>query len=74
MADSNQKITGSLLRRVISLSDNYKGLFYWTLLLAILQAPLGILRPHLINVMVDNHVMTSKFEGRNMLVGWNMLV
>ncbi len=74
MADSNQKITGSLLRRVISLSDNYKGLFYWTLLLAILQAPLGILRPHLINVMVDNHVMTSKFAGLTMLVAWYMLV
>ena len=74
MADSNQKITGSLLRRVISLSDNYKGLFYWTLLLAILQAPLGILRPHLINVMVDNHVMTSQFAGLTMLVVWYMLV
>ncbi len=68
MADSKQKITGSLMRRVIGLTDIYKGLFYWTLLLAIAQAPLGILRPHLINVMVDNHVMTSQFDGLTMLV------
>jgi len=74
MADSNQKITGSLMRRVIGLADIYKGLFYWTLLLAIVQAPLGILRPHLINVMVDNHVMTSQFDGLTMLVLWYMLV
>lgn len=74
MADSKQKITGSLMRRVIGLTDIYKGLFYWTLLLAIAQAPLGILRPHLINVMVDNHVMTSQFDGLTMLVVWYMLV
>lgn len=62
------------MRRVIGLTDIYKGLFYWTLLLAIAQAPLGILRPHLINVMVDNHVMTSQFDGLTMLVVWYMLV
>lgn len=74
MSDSNKKITSSLLKRVISLSNPYKGLFYWTILLAIIQAPLGILRPHLINVMVDDHVVTNQFSGLTMLVFWYMLV
>ena len=53
MAEAKQKFNYSLLRRVLQLSFPYKKLFYWTIFLAIIQAPIGILRPHLINVMVD---------------------
>lgn len=73
MAEQKQKFNYSLLRRVLQLADPYKGLFYWTIFLAILQAPLGILRPHLINVMVDNHIM-KQAPGLGWLVLWYMIV
>ncbi len=76
MADpkQKQKFNYSLLRRVIALSNPYKPLFYWTIVLAIIQAPLGILRPHLINVMVDKHIMTNQLSGLTLQVIWYMLV
>jgi ATP-binding cassette, subfamily B, multidrug efflux pump len=74
MADSSQKFNYPLLGRVIGLSDAYRPLFYWTIFLAIIQAPLGILRPHIINVMVDEHVMKNVFSGLGLLVFWYMVV
>ncbi len=74
MAEPRQKFNYSLLRRVLQLSIPYKKLFIWTIALAILQAPLGILRPHLINVMVDDHVMKNVLSGLGMLVFWYMVV
>lgn len=74
MADPKKKFNYSLLIRVIHLSIPYKKLFYWTIVLAIIQAPLGILRPHLINVMVDEHVMKDDVTGLGPLVFWYMVV
>ncbi|MEP7266292.1 MAG: ABC transporter ATP-binding protein [Saprospiraceae bacterium] len=74
MAETKKKISSSLVKRVLSLTDDYKPLFYWALLLAIIQAPLGILRPHIINKMVDDHLMKNVFEGLSMMVFWYMVV
>ncbi len=74
MAEPRQKFNYSLFRRVLQLSIPYKKLFIWTLVLAVIQAPLAILRPHLINVMVDNHVMKNVMQGLVLLVFWYMVV
>ena len=74
MAEQKQSFNYSLLRRVLQLSNPYKKLFYWTIALAIIQAPLAILRPHLINVMVDDHVMKNSMPGLGLLVLWYMIV
>jgi len=74
MAESKSKFNYSLLRRVIRLAIPYKKLFYWTIFLAVVQAPLGILRPHIINVMVDDHVMKNDITGLGPLVFWYMAV
>ena len=74
MAEAKQKFNYSLLRRVLQLSFPYKKLFYWTIFLAIIQAPIGILRPHLINVMVDENIMKNTLSGLGKLVMWYMLV
>ncbi|MBK6389410.1 MAG: ABC transporter ATP-binding protein [Saprospiraceae bacterium] len=74
MAEAKQKFNYSLLRRVLQLSFPYKKLFYWTIFLAIIQAPIGILRPHLINVMVDENIMKNTLSGLGRLVMWYMLV
>ncbi|MEO5582321.1 MAG: ABC transporter ATP-binding protein, partial [Saprospiraceae bacterium] len=73
MAEQKQKFNYSLFRRILQLSIPYKKLFYWTIFLAIVQAPLGILRPHLINVMVDNHIMKNAVPGLGVLVFWYMV-
>jgi len=74
MAETKPKFNYSLLRRVIGLAIPYKKLFYWTIVLAVIQAPLGILRPHIINVMVDDHVMKNDLTGLGSLVWWYMAV
>jgi ATP-binding cassette, subfamily B, multidrug efflux pump len=74
MAEQKQKFNYSLFRRILQLSIPYKRLFYWTIFLAIVQAPLGILRPYLINVMVDNHIMKNAMPGLGVLVFWYMVV
>lgn len=74
MAETKHKFNYSLLRRVIRLSNPYKKLFYWTIFLAVIQAPLGILRPHIINIMVDDHVMKNDITGLGPLVIWYMVV
>ncbi|MEP7320402.1 MAG: ABC transporter ATP-binding protein [Saprospiraceae bacterium] len=74
MAEQKQKFNYSLFRRILQLSLPYKKLFYWTIFLAIVQAPLGILRPYLINVMVDNHIMKNAMPGLAALVFWYMIV
>ncbi len=60
-----------LLRRVFSYARPVKGTFYVAMVLTIILAFLGPLRPYLINIMVDQHI-----EGKdpNGLYYWTMVV
>ena len=53
----------TLLKRVVKQARPYRVLFYFCLTLAIVLAPLNVLRPYLINVMVDDYILTYDIEG-----------
>jgi len=52
-----------LLWRVVKLSFSFKKIFYLSLALALLLAPLGALRPYLVNVGVDKYVISNDLSG-----------
>ena len=66
-----------ILLRVIALTRPYRLLFSGCLILAIVLAPVGILKPYLINVMVDDYIFHFDLEGMTtmalILVGVLML-
>lgn len=49
-----------LLGRVLALAKPYRALFAATTLLALILAPLSVLRPYLIKVMVDEYISPDK--------------
>lgn len=53
----------SVLKRILRLATPYRRLFTMTLLLAITLAPVGILRPRLINMMVDDYILVGNLAG-----------
>ena len=57
------KMDWTLLKRVVKLARPYRFLFYLCIFLAIALAPLNVLRPYLINVMVDDYILTSDMVG-----------
>lgn len=56
-----------VLTRVVALARPYKRLFIFTGLLAVVMAPVTVIRPHLINVMVDKHVVYRDLDGLTFL-------
>jgi len=52
-----------LLWRVVKLSFSFKKIFYLSLTLALLLAPLGALRPYLVNIGVDKYVISNDLSG-----------
>jgi ATP-binding cassette, subfamily B, multidrug efflux pump len=63
LADQKQKFNYSLLRRIMAMVKPYKGTFYFTATLALILAPLAILRPKLLQTMVDDYVFKSDVAG-----------
>jgi ATP-binding cassette subfamily B protein len=57
------KMDWNLLKRVVKQAMPYRLLFYFCLTLAIILAPLNVLRPYLINIMVDDYILKSDIEG-----------
>jgi ATP-binding cassette, subfamily B, multidrug efflux pump len=57
------KFNFSLLRRVMAMVKPYRGVFFLTAALTIVLAPLAVLRPHLMQVMVDQHVGAGDIPG-----------
>lgn len=62
MADK-KNLDWQVLKRIVRLATPYKLLFIGTFLLAIVLAPVGILRPLLINWMVDDYILLGDLEG-----------
>lgn len=67
MADASQKFNFSLFRRVMAMVKPYKSIFYLTAALTIVLAPLAILRPKLLQHMVDDYIVPGRPEGMALL-------
>jgi ATP-binding cassette subfamily B protein len=71
MAEESKKrnnVDLDLLGWVLGKARPYKGLFIWTLLLAVVLAPISTIRPYLIKEMVDKYIMTGDMTGLKMMV------
>lgn len=53
----------NLLKRILGLAKPYKRLFFFCAILAIILAPVSILMPYLINIMVDDYIFQYDLEG-----------
>lgn len=60
---SDQKMDLKILMRVIAQARPYRVLFAFTTLMAILVAPVAILRPYLVQTMVDDYIFKFDIEG-----------
>lgn len=66
MSDS-QKFNYSLFRRVMAMVKPYKRTFYLTAMLTVVLAPLAIMRPKLVQTMVDDHIFVGDVRGMTIL-------
>jgi ATP-binding cassette, subfamily B, multidrug efflux pump len=57
----------SLFRRVMAMVKPYKATFYLTAFLTVVLAPLAILRPKLLQTMVDDYIVPGDIHGMTML-------
>ncbi len=53
----------ALLRWVLGHTQPYKVLFWSTLFIAILLAPVNAIKPYLIKVMTDDHILSGNMDG-----------
>src|SRR5690606_2032819 len=53
----------SVLVRILALGSNYKKLFIASAVLAIVLAPVSVIRPLLINRAVDDYILQFDFQG-----------
>lgn len=60
---STQKMDWDLLGRVLALAKPYRLLFLLAAVLAVVLAPVTVLRPYLIQYTVDNHIMSFDYQG-----------
>lgn len=60
---ANKKIDLKVLGRVIAQARPYRGIFALATVLAILVAPVAILRPYLVQTMVDDYVFKYDIDG-----------
>lgn len=63
MSDAKQKMDFKILMRVIAQAKPYKVLFAFTTIMAIVIAPVAILRPYLVQTMVDDYVFKYDIAG-----------
>jgi ATP-binding cassette subfamily B protein len=63
MSDAKQKMDFKILTRVIAQAKPYKVLFAFTTIMAIVIAPVAILRPYLVQTMVDDYVFKYDITG-----------
>ena len=66
MSDS-KKFDYSLFRRVMAMVKPYKRTFYLTAMLTVVLAPLAVLRPKLVETMVDKYIFVGDVKGMTIL-------
>lgn len=59
----NKKFNVSLLAKVIALAKPYRSVFMLAAALAVILAPLGVMRPYLVTVMVDKYIFINDLTG-----------
>ena len=64
---ATQKFNYSLFRRVMSMVKPYKTTFYFVTLLSLVMAPMAVLRPKLLQNMVDDHIFKGDMQGMTVL-------
>ena len=64
----NNNLDWSLLLRVLAMAKPYRWLFIFSAVLAIALAPLGVLRPYLIQLTVDQYILAFDFDGLVMMM------
>lgn len=62
-----QKFNYSLFRQVMRMVKPYKRVFWLTVGLTVILSPLAVLRPKLIEVMVDDYVLPGDVSGMTMM-------
>ena len=62
-SDQKKTLDIQVLRRVLQFTKPYRTPFIISCILAVVLAPLGIARPYMINLMVDNHIMKGDIPG-----------
>lgn len=69
MADSSNKLDFQLLKRVLQLATPFKKIFILAATLAIILAPVAIMRPKIIQIMVDDYITVGDIPGlMNMMI------
>lgn len=61
------KFSFSLFRQVMAMVKPYKSVFILTVVLTVVLAPLAVLRPKLVQVMVDKYISVSDIPGMTMV-------
>lgn len=61
--DKKKKFDLQLLSRIVGLAKPYKKLFFGTLALAIVIAPVSMFRPFLVSIMVDQFILNNDLPG-----------
>ena len=63
MSDSKQKFNYPLFRRVMAMVKPYRSTFWFTVTLTVILAPLQVMRPKLVEVMVDKYIAIGDVHG-----------
>lgn len=70
MSDSSAtapKFNYSLFRRVMAMVKPYKTTFFFVVVLSLVMAPMAVLRPKLLQQMVDDHIFKGDLHGMTVL-------
>ena len=58
-----------LLRRIFSLARPYRAVFITAAMLSVILAPVSIIRPYLVQLTVDNHIIHTDMPGLMIMIG-----
>ena len=61
--EKKKSLDWPLLKRVLATALPYKSLFLFCIILPIILAPVTTIRPYIVKVMVDNHILKEDLEG-----------
>lgn len=61
--ENKKSLDWPLLKRVLATALPYKSLFIFCIILPILLAPVATIRPYIVKVMVDNHILKEDLDG-----------
>jgi len=71
---AKKKFDFGLLSRVISLAVPYRRLFTMTITLSVVLAPISMLRPYIISIMIDDYILFNDLDGLYKMGGVFVLV